>query len=171
MTIPLGPGLVEIAYYNAFSVLRDKIMVLHRKQIQKEKITGEGDELTIHKLAIHHSAVAYVYLLWWFAGMSGAGEDQDIDYWKEEYDYDELKRCFSNWNIDLDALLDGVNETDGGTDVTIPEIPSSGYPGPYKSDLIAGVNGVQMFRLYYLSEDNVYGMPEGTPKIRVGNSN
>lgn len=171
MNIPIGPGLVEIAYFNAFSVLRDKIMVLHRKQIEKEKISGKGDDLIIHKLAIHHSAIAYVYLLWWFTGMAGSGEDQDIEYWKTEYDYNELKICFSNWNIDLDSVLDGIMETDGGTDVVIPEIPGGGYLRPFKSDLIAGINGVGMFKAYYLSDDNVYGMAEGTLRVRVGNSN
>lgn len=174
MTIPLAPTVVEVAYYTGFAVLRDKIMVLHRKQIEKEKVSGKGDDLTLQKLAIHHTAIGYTYLLWWYATMAGSGTDQDIAFWKTEYDYDEIKACMTEWGIELDTVLDAILGITNNGSSSIPSITGSSgiiIPGPFKSDYIAGINGVLIGQTYQLSADNVYGMKEGALTVRVGNSN
>lgn len=166
MVIPINAPAVNVTYYHAFNAIKSNLDKYMTKIINQEKVSGVAKPDTIHRATLMTATASYVYLLWWYVNMSGS--EEDIDYWKEELDYTEFKKCLARYDVNLDTITNAIFQITptSSTTVIIGTPVSSGYPGPYPSDMVAGANGVAIGQAYELSADNIYGKKEGDITIR-----
>jgi hypothetical protein len=87
---------------DAFGVVSAKLLAIHDKQIAKEYISGCSSYL--QQISAYHLGLLYAWELNQYV-TNEIYEPNDIEYWKEQTGYDEIKKCLGQQGVDLDAIV------------------------------------------------------------------
>lgn len=102
MVYPLTLPENNKLYNAALLIYRQKIISELKKIVQDEVV---GNTPNPSKLKKYFAAINYSYMLFTLSK-----ESNDLDFWKERLNYEKIKGCFLDKNIDIDLLIQTISD-------------------------------------------------------------